>query len=37
MKDQNEEHMSAKDAEFQIAFGWLTALSATIASWVGLS
>jgi len=37
MKDQNEKPMSPNDAEFQIAFGWLTALSVTIASWAGLS
>jgi hypothetical protein len=37
MKDQNETTMDPKDAEFHIAFGWLTALSVSIASWSGLS
>ena len=37
MKDQNETPMTLNDAEFQIVFGWLTALSVTITSWVGLS
>jgi len=37
MKDQIETTMAPKDAEFHIAFGWLTALSVSIASWSGLS
>jgi hypothetical protein len=32
MKDQKETTMKPNDAEFHIAFGWLTALSVSIAS-----
>jgi hypothetical protein len=37
MKDQNVKPMDSNDAEFHIAFGWLTALSVSIASWTGIS
>jgi hypothetical protein len=32
MKDQDETTLSPKDAKFHIAFGWLAAFSASIAS-----
>jgi hypothetical protein len=32
MKEQNKTTMRPNDAEFHIAFGWLTALSVSIAS-----
>jgi hypothetical protein len=37
MSDKNNTDIPSGDSEFHIAFGWLTALAVTIASWAGLS
>jgi len=37
MNDKIEKPMNPNNAEFQIVFGWLTALSVTIASWASLN
>ena len=37
MNEENNSSTLAQDSEFQVAFGWLAALSVSIASWGGLS
>ncbi len=37
MNDKNSNNNFSKDAEFNIALGWLAALSVSIAGWAGLS
>ena len=37
MNEENNGSTLAQDSEFQVAFGWLAALSVSIASWAGLS
>lgn len=37
MSDKNNTDTPSGDTEFHIAFGWLTALAVSIASWAGMS
>lgn len=37
MNDENKSITLVQDSEFQIALGWIAALSISIASWAGLS
>ena len=37
MSDKTDSNTVSKDAEFNAALGWLTALSVSIASWASLA
>lgn len=37
MNIENNSNIRAEDNEFNMTFGWLAALSVSIASWAGLA
>ncbi len=37
MNIENNSNIRSEDHEFKMAFGWLAAMSVSIASWAGLS
>jgi hypothetical protein len=37
MSDKKNSNTYSEDVEFNVALGWLTALSVSIASWAGLA
>ncbi len=37
MSDKINSYTTSADSEFNMAFGWLAAAAASIASWVGLN
>ncbi len=37
MSVKDDSNTLPQDAEFHVAFGWLAALSVSIATWAGLS
>lgn len=37
MNTENNSNIRAEDREFHMTFGWLAAMSVSIASWAGLA